>query len=359
MSLAGAMRSKESERILKILEAVARFPVAGDSQSATVGLTDLDDGAVLPMCDGTDLVVCSDFVRGTGFDLFQLGLLTWEDIGFYLVGANASDLAAMGASPLGITIVVRYSPDLNDQDYESLVSGIAEACSRFSLPLLGGDSGSSTTCVLSASALGTCPRDRALLRSRGVDGDALYITGTVGLAAAAMAYFKRDQAQTMRLDESAEYRLLSSWQRVQPAIGQGAFLVKERLSRCAIDTSDGLAVSCQHLAEASRVDIVLSKDSIPIDAETTAVARLLEIDPLRLALSESVDFRLLFSVNANAVPALEREFSARKWPLFRIGDFREASADEPTVWVSESGQLTRLLQGHDSRLPRGRQAHLP
>jgi thiamine-monophosphate kinase len=253
---------------------------------------------------------------------------------------------------MGILVALRYSADLSDADHASIASGIAQACARFRLPLLGGDSGSSDTCVLSASAFGVCPSSSARLRSQGKAGDILYLTGTVGLAAAAMAYFKRDWSHFTPLPKATEDALLRPWRRVEPPLAQGEFLVSERLSRCAIDTSDGLAVSCHHLAQASRVDVVLSRSAIPVDAELKAVAELLGIDLLSLALSESVDFRLLFSVNPQFAERVVAGFKAQGWPLYRVGQLELPSTSaEATVWLSQEASRTRVAQGYESRFP--------
>src|SRR5437762_3018688 len=74
--------------------------------SLAVRAEDQDDCAVYDFSDNLSLVVGMDFVRGTGFKLFQEGLLDYFDLGYYLVVANLSDIAAMGAKPIGLTTVV-------------------------------------------------------------------------------------------------------------------------------------------------------------------------------------------------------------------------------------------------------------
>src|SRR5262245_33206740 len=127
--------SKESRRIQAILGLVEKWPaVAGAGIEATIGLSALDDCAVVPISPEWDLVVGTDFVRGTGFYLFKQGVLGFEDIGFYLIGANASDLAAMGASPLGAVVVTRYTSEMSDSEFEQIMRGIVRASAEFCLP---------------------------------------------------------------------------------------------------------------------------------------------------------------------------------------------------------------------------------
>ena len=89
--------STETRRINSILDLMPNYPAKpGSGLNASVGLIALDDCAVVPLNSESDLVIGSDFVRGEGFHLFKKGVLSWQDVGYYLIGANASDLAAMG-----------------------------------------------------------------------------------------------------------------------------------------------------------------------------------------------------------------------------------------------------------------------
>lgn len=339
--------STERRRIDSIVRLATMHPaVSGADTHATVGLEALDDCAVVPISPEIDLIVGTDFVRGEGFHLFSLGLLSRFDIGYYLVGANASDLAAMGATPLGLVSVVRYQDNLSDADFEQIMSGIIDACGEFKLPLLGGDTGSYETSVLSATALGLCAHGRALLRSRGRPGDRLFLTGDVGVAGAAIAYFLRAKPAGCNLGSELEGRLIDRWKRVDPALSRGQLLVSERLSTCAIDTSDGLKASCKQIAKASGVDVIVNATSIPIHADVIQVAQFLKVDPVALALGDSVDFRLLFSTPLELIPRLQKMFSDQGWPLFDVGYFREA-ADllNPVALLQQSDNTLSEMPG--------------
>ena len=326
----------EQRRIRTILRLLDEFPTTTNFE-ASIGLRCLDDCAVIPLNSDIDLVVGSDFVRGAGFDLFKRNLLSWEDVGYYLVGANASDLAAMGATPLGVLTVVRYTSSMTDQEHAQVMRGILRACSDFRMPLLGGDSGGYDRSVLSATAIGTCPHGAALLRSGGAAGELLFITGEIGLAAAASAYFAVAQLKGFRLNSQEEAILINPWRKVTPALEQGKLLVEKSLSRCAIDTSDGLRHACNQLAEASLVDVVLIRDAIPVSDLTKRVSDSLNIDPFKLALSESVDFRLLFSVSPANAQSLKEEFDTQGWSLHQIGFLQEPSGTPSVYFKTPTG----------------------
>lgn len=333
--------SKESRRISTIVDIVSsRQCKAMSGLDASISLNALDDCAVIPFPGGFDLVVGSDFIRGEGFNLFGLGVLNRRDIGYYLVGANASDLAAMGASPVGLLVAYRYPDWLTDEEFEEVISGIAEACADNGIPLLGGDTGSYDANVLAASAFGTCPSGRSLLRSNGRPDDILYVTGEVGTAAAALAYFNQCNRGTLSAQMEAE--LAHAWKRVSPALHQGAYLTENNLSACATDTSDGLHQASEILAVASNCDIVIDAACVPVSPSARAVAMTLGMPAIYLATGLSVDFGLLFTVRRDRADEVESAFELRGWQFSRIGFLRSA-ASKPSVFVQEGGHEHRLV----------------
>lgn len=331
--------TKEINRIRKILELTNRFPAITKSGiDATIGIEYLDDCAVVPISESYDLVIGSDFVRGAGFTLFEKKVISWEDIGYYLVGANASDIAAMGGTPAGIVVVVRYTKNMEDEEFEKIMTGVTKACQKFNMPLLGGDTGGYETSVLSASAFGTCPKGRALLRKNGKAGDKLFVTGTVGNAGAALAYFSRAVPSGIRINKSDEEELALSWKRIEPALLHGQILTKEKLSKCAIDTSDGLKAACRQIAEPSKVDVILYPEAIPISESTKKVADAMSIDPLTLSISDSVDFRLLFTISKELCSHVRKVFQDYNLTLYEIGEIRKTK-NIPNVYFDLQGTL--------------------
>lgn len=333
--------STEARRIGIIRRVVGEL----ESRSAVItqafhGIEALDDCAVIGIGD-MDLIIGSDFVRGTRFHLFELGVISWQDIGWYLMVANASDLAAMGATPLGATLILRYTPELKDEEFEAMVRGAALACQKYRMPLVGGDTGGFNECVLSATAFGICPRGTALMRGGGSSGERIFVTGAVGRAGAAIAYFRRGKPDGITLAREIEEDLAQSWRGVSAAVDVGIALRDHGLSRCAIDTSDGLKASVRQLAEASGLNVVLDAEAIPIDSVARIVAERMGVDPLALAVGDSVDFRLVFSGVPEKRAELDEEFRRRKWPLFEIGAFEEADGS-PRAVMSYEGQRRDL-----------------
>jgi len=308
----------EQERLLHSI--VGRFGVtvpypmyrAGQSSVVlTAGAEAQDDCAVLAVDGSLDLVLGTDYVRGVKFDLYQQGLLSLFDLGYYLIAANVSDVAAMGASALAVLSVLRYPSDMPDSDFHDVLEGIASACADFSVVNVGGDIGSAERLILSATAIGACSRGRSLRRNSLRPGDRLYLSGPVGVAAAASAWFS--EARSDELAQEYVDTLLAAWRRPRAEVALGRMLGEFDGITACMDTSDGLGATLQELARQSSVAIDIWEDRIPIVEAIHAVSEVLRFDAVQLALSASVDFRLLFGVAEGASVAFEDVVSSQ-WP---------------------------------------------
>ncbi|MFC9919649.1 thiamine-phosphate kinase [Agromyces binzhouensis] len=250
------------------------------------------------------LVFGSDYVRGAGFLLYELGHLGNFDVGYYLAAANISDLAAMGAVPLAMTTVVRYPKEFSDEDFRDVMLGIRECTSRFKCPNVGGDIGTSDRLILSAAAVGVVREGSALTRTGAKVGDALMLSGPTGVALAAMVYFEGKERQGWSLAGSDEEELLHSWRRVEPHVDLGQFLSERGLATACQDTSDGLRATVEQLGTASNVRFEVDLSAVPVPAVVERVANLAGRDPYQIVFGGSVDFRLLFTVHPDRVSEL-------------------------------------------------------
>jgi thiamine-monophosphate kinase len=250
----------------------------------------------------------------------ELGLLDYYDLGYYLVCAKISDIASMGAQPVGLLSVVRYPPEMTDEEFEAVISGMRDACRRYGADLIGGDTGGAERLILSASALGVCAAGSALTRTGASPGDILCLTGAVGAPAAAVLYFSRLKGgECSSLGSDVEEQLLSSWTRPEPRVDQGNLLGQSALATTCQDVSDGLRATLRELSEASRGRFVIDAAAVPVDDAAIAVSRHLGLDPLGLALSASVDFELLFTVAPSRFAECSRAFKSSGLPLHEIG----------------------------------------
>ena len=153
----------------------------GEAVDLSVG----DDCAILHLDEGERLATSVDtMVAGVHFpdDSFP------EDIGFRAVSVAASDLAAMGARPLGMTVALTL-PEADEFWLNSFSQGLAAAVGEYALPLVGGDT-TRGPLTITVQVLGALPLNSALLRDGARVGDALYVSGTLGDAAGALAFLR-------------------------------------------------------------------------------------------------------------------------------------------------------------------------
>jgi thiamine-monophosphate kinase len=290
----------------------------GITPRLVVSVKDLDDCAVYNFKDFS-LVVTADFIRGTGFNMFRMGLMNYYDVGYYLVIANLSDIASMGAIPIGVTSVVRYTKEITDVQFMSILKGIHGAASKYFVPVIGGDIGGYEDCVLSATALGVTEKGNYLLRSGARKNDLLCVTGYIGLPETALTYFKVAKPNGMRLNKNDESVLIRSWTRPVARIEEGCILTHSGVGNGCQDVSDGLKQTVEQMSEASGVNFIVYEEGLPIHPITKRVASYLNIDPTHLAMSNSVDFQLLFTINSRNLSKCKRAFLRKKKSFTVIG----------------------------------------
>ena len=321
-----------------------------------VGADGKDDCAVLNISGPLSLVFGSDYVRGPKFLLYERGLLNNFDIGYYLIIANVSDIAAMGARPLAVTTVVRYPKTLSDQDFEALVAGIAEATRVCGTVNVGGDIGAAERIILSASAIGGCEPGTVLTRGGARAGDFLCLTGAVGTAGAAVAYFG-DDSWSSKLASDLEDELLLAWKRPVARTVEGGILSTGRFATACQDVSDGLKATLEQLRAASGVGFVVDGDALPIARSTKAVAKLAGVDHVALAMSASVDFQLAFTVDPADLGACAQAFDQADRQMHVIGRatggmelMLQGSTGDPVplpgvAWRHQGGNIAKLAVG--------------
>ncbi|QFU85873.1 thiamine-phosphate kinase [Amycolatopsis sp. YIM 10] len=258
------------------------------------GVEAQDDCAVFRFRGDHELVVGSDYVRGPKFRLYEMGHLDEYDLGYYLVAANLSDIAAMGARPIGLLSVVRYPPDMTDAVFRRVLEGIRDACAAWECPNVGGDIGGAERLILSASALGVCPAGGTLFRTGAKPGDAICLTAATGFAGAAMAYLRAADPHPL-IEETHLETMLAYWRRPVARIESGLALSASGVVTSCQDTSDGLKAALAGLAQAGAVGVEVQEKALQVPDAVSAVAAHLGLDPLSVVLGDSVDFELLFT----------------------------------------------------------------
>ncbi len=248
-----------------------------------------------------------------------------EEIGYRAAAASLSDLAAMAATPIGALVAIAAPPTDVPAVAERCVAGARGAIEAAGGVLLGGDvTRSPGPLLLDVVVLGRA--ERPATRDGARPGDELWVTGTLGGAAAAVLCWRAGKRPPPDARDAFAHPL--------PRIGEALWLERKGVLHALIDLSDGLAGDAAHLAAAGGVGVVIFETSVPVHPAAAAVAA----DPagaLALALGGGEDYELCFAAPAGAVAGLEPEFRERfGTALTRVGEVR-----------AEPGVLARRADG--------------
>jgi thiamine-monophosphate kinase len=217
-----------------------------------------------------------------------------EAIGWMAATVSLSDLAAVGAEPLGLLVSVSLPCDYSAELQQRIARGIEAACVEAGTFVLGGDTNNSAQLSITTTAVGVISRARVVLRTGSRVGDALFATGTLGGGAIAAA--------RGLLDGDDPFRNCQIRPRARVREGR----VLSAYASACIDTSDGLIAALDQLARLNRVGFEVSKDLRGvIHPQALALSDRLGVDPLNMLAQPHGEFELLYTVSPERIMAFE------------------------------------------------------
>lgn len=268
-------------------------------QSDTIPVSVGDDAAVVSF-DG-DLVITKDLLVDRVH--FSDQTTEAESVGWRAGAANLSDLAAMGASPIGLIVGLALPGD-TPLDW---ILGIYRGLAHFGVPILGGDTVRSSQRLLSITALGKI-QGPAIRRNQAQVGDQLLLTGPMGSARAGLELLLHPEKGEKLSEEDAQV-LIRAHQRPIPRLDIPSLLFAQTRRIGGMDTSDGLADAVLQVCRASGVGALIEHRKVPI---LPAVRTLAGAQALDWAYYGGEDFELLLSVDsivAEKLLRLHQEFT--------------------------------------------------
>jgi thiamine-monophosphate kinase len=266
-----------------------------------------DDAAVMATSPEKSLVVTTDMlVNGVHFSDRTTNP---EDVGWRSTAANLSDLAAMGATPLGITVALGLPGDVSVDWVERLYKGMDECLKQYQTPIVGGDVCRSPVITVSITAFGEVEPSRTIYRNTAQVGDAIAVTGFHGASRAGLELLLHPEIG-QNLSYSVRAFLIQSHQRPKPRLDVLPILweileseakiqnaeskiqnLKSKIHIAGMDSSDGLADAVVQICEMSGVGVRIDRDRIPIP---TALHKLVSTEQaLEWALYGGEDFELV------------------------------------------------------------------
>ncbi|MCH8958248.1 MAG: thiamine-phosphate kinase [Proteobacteria bacterium] len=271
-----------------------------------------DDGAVLRAPDHADEIVvsCDTLIDGVHFPK-QHGSRHAADLGYRCLAVNLSDLAAMGADPLWFTLALTM-PSVDEDWLQAFSSGLRECAVEANIALVGGD-----TCrgplACTIQVIGSVPQGQALLRSGAAAGDAIYVSGDLGAAAAWIRGLEHAEPAVDLAGLAARF-----WRpAAQLALGKAL----RKLASAAIDISDGLVRDLAHVLRASRLGAKLQLEDLPLCETLRKFAD--REQTVKMAAGAGDDYQLCFTIADDKQQELERLASELDIRLTRIGQTTE------------------------------------
>ncbi|MEM9634735.1 MAG: thiamine-phosphate kinase [Pseudomonadota bacterium] len=292
-------------------------PLAKDPGS--LGLT--DDAAVLTPRDGLDLVLTKDVLAA---DIHFFADDAPEAIAAKALRVNLSDLAAKGARPRGYLLGLALASDWTSEWLRRFCDGLAADQAAFDIPLLGGDTiRSGNGLQVSITAIGEVKKGHAVRRSGAKPGDKIFVSGTIGDAAAGLkARLEPGFAAKHGLSQEDERHVLDRYLLPRPRTRLADAISAS--SNAAMDISDGLIADCRHMAGASGVDITIDQEMLPLSG---AMQRLKAAAPDIFAqcINGGDDYEILASVAAEREDEFVRLARKAGCPVVEIGVAREGT----------------------------------
>jgi thiamine-monophosphate kinase len=308
-----------------------------------------DDAAVIRQFDGRETVITSDLLV-EDID-FRRATCPPDLLGHKALAVSLSDVAAMGARPRWALVALGVPSDVWNTDFvDEFYEGFFALAERYDVTLVGGDvSRTPGRVVVDSIVMGETRSGGAVMRSGARPGDHIFVTGTLGGAAAGLRLLegngfsatrksqaRQRRARTRRIVEKLMLRQL----RPQPRVEWGAWLGAERLATAMIDLSDGLSSDLAHLCDESGVGALIEASRIPVDPLVREICGRRALDPLTLALHGGEDFELLFTVRPRDLARLPRRL-CKISPTY-IGD---VTARAQGIRISEGRRVWTLKPG--------------
>lgn len=318
----------------------------GRSAATLVGIG--DDAAAFRPAPSSALLATTDLLlEGVHFDL---SYTDYYSLGWKSAAVNLSDIAAMGGTPRFCLTALGIPPSVSPGQVLDFYRGVNDLLRRYDTALVGGDTCSSRReLFISITAMGEAKRSRIITRSGARAGDRIFVTHSLGDAAAGLDLLRqgvREPAERTGRSavpgiSAAEAKVLEKHLRPVPRVKEGMVLSRSGCPSAMIDVSDGLSSDLFHICRQSGVGADISAEAIPRSKAFTVVAGRLSRPWPSQALSGGEDYELLFTVPPRRLAKL----ASLKLALTEIGVITR----RPSILIADAKgkQSPCIPQGYD------------
>ena len=282
-----------------------------------------DDTAAWKAGEGTELYTTDTVVEGVHF---TRATTPWYDVGWKVMAANVSDIAAMGGLPFYALVTLGLPPDSEVGELESLYQGMLDLSNEHGVMVVGGDIVRSPVVFVTIALTGLCEA-APMLRSTAKVGELVAVTGYLGSSSGGLQLMLEGVAR----DDMAAQHLKAAHQRPRPRVAEGLVMSKQGVST-AMDISDGLLDDLSKLCRSSGVAGRVDVSKIPVHPMLKEIFAEQHRD---LALNGGEDYELIFAASeetmAVVLPALAPTASV-------IGEIVEGEPGHIELYSSEPGE---------------------
>jgi thiamine-monophosphate kinase len=299
-----------------------------------------DDAAVAePERGALEIRTTDAVVEGVHFDRRYS---TLRDVGWKALAVNLSDIAAMGGTPR-LALLSLGLPDAIGSEVHALLDGFFALAADARVTLAGGNiTRSPGPLFVDVTVAGFARRRQVLTRGGGRAGDALYVTGQIGAAAAGLGWLKDTKEGKDTKELAGMEECLQRYRAPEPRVRIGALLGRNRAASACMDLSDGLADAVRQIAAASGLGAIVDGDALPIPAAARDWFRRSGVDPVTAAAAGGDDYELLFAVPRRGRSRLATVIrQARGVAITRVGELTAA----PELILMNGGRREPLPEG--------------
>ena len=314
----------EFDLIQRFFKTQSELMLANNPGAVKLGIG--DDCALLKTDHTEEIAVTSDMLV-CGRHFFSDANPEW--LGWKALAVNLSDLAAMGAKPIGFTLALAL-PESNPNWLAAFSKGLFAIANEYACPLIGGDTtaGPLNICI---TAFGSVPKEKAIRRSGALASDDIWVSGTVGDARLTLAALRHE----ITLSNDELELIQASMHRPTPRVDLGIAL--RGVANSALDISDGLLGDLRHILKQSSKDAEIFLDRIPKSVTLTKQSQAIQN---QYAASGGDDYELCFTASTTERDRIAKISASLNLPLTQIGSIKPMQQLSPEIILINSAGMT-------------------